>query len=122
MRKLILVAIFVCSGAANSDVWETVAEDGSKIECPSFLFIDGGSYEVLNDCYGMEPKHPVVESGRIEQSESSVSFIDRAVDQPVFIGDGDDDVEFSVVERGGDYIVLGLDSRLYRFQIQEWSE
>jgi len=37
----------------------------SNIECPEVIqFEQNGEYEILNDCYGDDPRYPIVEKGK----------------------------------------------------------
>lgn len=54
------------SAAKYAGKWVLVEVVGSNValECPDAIELSAsGSYEVLNDCYGPDPRRPVVESG-----------------------------------------------------------
>jgi hypothetical protein len=50
-------------------------------ECPYVLSFDSeGGYMVLNDCYGLDPRAPVVETGQFifnNRTSGGIEFVDR---------------------------------------------
>ena len=70
---LMLSMLSGCSFAQEKDMglfpghwlYKGAAGQTAAIECPDVLvFEDGGSYHVLNDCYGVDPRFPLTEKGR----------------------------------------------------------
>lgn len=60
--------------------WMNTDTNGGAIECPDLLIFDSnGNYSIVNDCYGIEPRNPVTESGKwiFISSESLLRLNDR---------------------------------------------
>ncbi|GAA6135174.1 hypothetical protein NBRC116188_19640 [Oceaniserpentilla sp. 4NH20-0058] len=78
----LLYSIFLCFGCSTQA--SSIVGDWSLIEkntgCPySILFRKNGVYEILNDCYGFDPKLPIVEKGRFYIGNNEISFTKREI-------------------------------------------
>jgi hypothetical protein len=69
------------------------------VECPDVIKIDASKkYEVLNDCYGIDPKHPLLEEGiwSFNEKEKKLTFKNRVFKLQQF--QGADIIEYNILE------------------------
>jgi len=84
MNKL-LTLILLASSIVRSKSWIEVSGD---YECPDLLIFSGSEYEVINDCYGINPRKPVIDSGSFEIKDGYFIFTDRKNEHSSFFGSG----------------------------------
>ena len=82
--KILFASLIVITSLAHSQSWIEVSGD---YECPDLLVLSASKYEIYNDCYGFDPRNPIVESGNIERNEGIITFSDRTIEQPSFLGE-----------------------------------
>lgn len=113
-RFLIFVLLFLITFSSSCSQSSSVELSGSwiytglsksnkeAIECPDVLhFNKDGSYTILNDCYGVGLKLPVVEQGRwfYEPVEKKVTLNGRKFFTNYFFLKKSSTLSFSVLER-----------------------
>lgn len=119
MSKLLPIFLSIFSLDVAAEVWFQTEKDGSAIECPDVVVIGDSNYRILNDCYGQDPKNPVIESGIAVVNEEAVSFTDREVFQSTFVGAGQRNVQFKRSRVGDDLLHLSNESGTFYFRIKE---
>ncbi len=116
MSKLLPILLSILCLDAAAEVWFQTEKDGSAIECPDVVVIDKSEYEILNDCYGLDPKHPVIESGVVVMEKDAVSFVDREVSESTFLGEGQRNVQFKRSRVGDGILHLSNGSDIFYFR------
>ena len=70
----ILLGLLGFYSAASAESWMQTSEEGGPLECPDVIELSNGQYHVLNDCYGMDPKRPVIETGEYSCGAGRITF------------------------------------------------
>lgn len=93
--KIYLTSLIFLASATHSASWIEVSGD---YECPNLLILFESRYEVFNDCYGFDPRSPVIDSGRFEEIDGHFIFSERKIEQPSFLG-GRGVMSFEVISK-----------------------
>ena len=96
---------------------ETWLQYGNNIECPDALELRNESYSIFNDCYGFEPKEPIIETGKIEIDGEYISFLYRKVQQRSFLQGDAKSQKLKILVKTSNELHLQDGSRIFRFKI-----
>jgi hypothetical protein len=91
--RIFFASLIIITSLAHSESWIEVSGD---YECPDLLVLSESMYEIYNDCYGFDPRNPIVDSGNIERNEGVITFTKRTIKQPSFLGE-EGNKEFEVL-------------------------
>lgn len=119
MSKILAVFILAISIWANAQTW---IQHGDDIECPDVLNIQGESYIIFNDCYGFDPKEPIIETGKIAWEGDYISFLYRKVRQRSFLQGDAKSQKLKVLKNNGSELHLQDESRVFKFKISNAKE
>lgn len=99
--------------------WMSVGMDGDVMECPNLLtFSSDGRYSVRNDCYGMNPRNPVTESGKwvFNSGDSQIQFRDRAFVTNYFLWEPVEELRVRVEELFRNTLTLAFGKKAAQFE------
>ena len=81
MKVVITLLLFVsCAAQADSlagKLWLETNKEMGNIECPNAVKFHQIKFEVLNDCYGIDIKVPIVETGLYEYKNRQLKLKNR---------------------------------------------
>lgn len=118
LARALLVLFLISTSACAQDGeergklvgrWVNAGVDDDAIECPDLLAFDSdGSYSILNDCYGIDPRNPVTESGKwvFNPSESQLQLNDRVFVANYSLRDPTEELRVRVEKLSGDALIL----------------
>lgn len=106
--KLIISLFFIFLFSANllADTWLQVGEDGYMIECPDAIELEESRYTIFNECYGVDPRNPVVEIGSYKLIENQVSFFEEYSSHESFVSIGSGIRKFKVQKNGKSLLLI----------------
>ncbi|WP_125561731.1 hypothetical protein [Pseudoalteromonas rubra] len=113
MSRIIAIFTFLLNFPASADTW---LQFGEELECPDALKLKGGNYRIYNDCYGFDPKEPIIESGNIEFDNDYFYFFNRKVNQPSFLQNGAQSQKLKVLLRNKHELNLQKGTRVFIFK------
>jgi len=113
MNRLIFLTFVFISTAVKADSWILTNDD---TECPDVIEFDESRYIILNDCYGFNPKHPVIEMGVIIKTGNAITFLERNIKQQSFLQHGDKPQTYNVTTNTIDKLYLQKGSVVYKFK------
>lgn len=93
--------------------WEQVNSQSEQIECPNIIIFGKKTYRILNDCYGDDPKSPIMETGEFKQSDNALVLTHRKIKTSDLFSN-QDDLHFQLI-RFGDFVKLKYGERTYFF-------
>lgn len=86
-RVIVILTSLLFTSVTFAETWIQVSDGTYMLECPDAITFDKEKYVIFNDCYGLDPKYPVIETGRYENKEGFISFIQREPTQQSFLGE-----------------------------------
>ena len=113
MIKILAITTFLFTATTYAEMWVLVDGDA---ECPDVLEINQANYVILNDCYGFDPKNPIVESGNIDSEDGYLSFLQRKVEQPSFLKGDPESKRFKMLKSSSDELHLQDETRVFKFR------
>ena len=114
MMKILTITALLFTATTYAEMWVLVDGDA---ECPDVLVVKEASYIILNDCYGIDPKNPIIESGRFKSENGYFSFIQSKIDQPSFLKGDSISKKFKVLKSPGDELHLKDKSKVFKFRL-----
>ncbi|MEH6638605.1 MAG: hypothetical protein V7717_04980 [Porticoccaceae bacterium] len=114
MRRILAFCTLLLSFSAQSETW---LQFGDGIECPDALELRDQSYTIFNDCYGFDPRNPVIETGQIEKEEEYIYFSSRKVKQVSFLQDGTTSLKLKVLLKTDSDFHLQSGLKIFKFKI-----
>ncbi|MBQ4810263.1 hypothetical protein J8M20_02900 [Pseudoalteromonas luteoviolacea] len=118
MFRLITISIFLMSFPASAYTW---LQYGEELECPDALEFNGDNYIIYNDCYGFDPREPIIESGHIETDNDYVYFLNRKVKQQSFLQGHTKSQKLKILLRNEHELNLQRGSRIFMFKRIKWT-
>jgi len=113
MMKILAITTVLFTATTYAEMWVLVDGDA---ECPDVLEINEANYVILNDCYGFDPKNPIIESGSFDSEDGYLSFSQRKVEQPSFLKGNSKSKKFRILKSPSDELHLQGESRVFKFR------
>ena len=113
MMKVLAITTLLFTATTYAEMWVLI--DGDS-ECPDVLEVNEASYVILNDCYGLDPKNPIIESGSFTSGDGYFSFLLRKVEQPSFLKGDSKSKKFRTLKSPNDELHLQDGSRVFKFR------
>jgi hypothetical protein len=113
MIKILAITTLLFAHSANAELWIQV---GGGSECPDVLELNESSYVIFNDCYGVDPKNPIIESGALNREGEYLSFWQRKVKELSFLTGDAKSQRLKVLEGSSNELHLLGESRLFIFR------
>ncbi len=113
MSKIVALSIFLLSFSANAETWIQYDE---KIECPDVLELSGNNFIIFNDCYGLDPKEPIIETGKVEIGNNYFFFSDRKIKQQSFLQENTKRQKLKVLLKTKDELKLQSGTKVFMFK------
>ena len=125
LLKILFILIFNQAPQNQLDIignWAIVTEKirdvkSSHIECPDVLrFNTNKKYCIYNDCFGPDPKQPIVETGQWELKINILSLKQRKFTTNYFFFSADKTIQFNLVRISSDTLCLeyGQEKQFYK--------
>src|SRR5688572_7476380 len=95
-------------------MWIYVGMDSKEetfVECPEVIFFGSdGTYEILNDCYGTDRNHPVIENGKwtLDPNGRMLNLIYRKFKTNYIVYGSSPKLSFEVKELSSGKLILAL--------------
>lgn len=116
MRYLFVTLALTLSFQSSASIWEQVNRANVKVECPNVIIFSEHKYRMLNDCYGHDPRDPIMETGDFEKSENSLTLTNRKVKVDDLFTHRED-IQFELL-RSSNSIQLRNSERSYYFTVR----
>ncbi|MBQ4836585.1 hypothetical protein [Pseudoalteromonas luteoviolacea] len=111
MLSSVFVSVF--SFSVYSQAWLQVE---SNVECPDLLKLQGERYSIYNDCYGTDPRHPIIETGNIILNENHITFHTRSINQDSFLQRGTNSIKLIVLLKTDAKLHLRYGKSIFKFK------
>ncbi|WP_298445769.1 hypothetical protein [uncultured Ferrimonas sp.] len=82
MSKVWIILFLFFSSAINAEEW---IQKEAGIECPDLIKFESNKYYIFNDCYGFDPKNPIIESGEFKKRNNVYHLFNRQIEQQSFL-------------------------------------
>lgn len=117
MKIFVSIPLLMCASIAIAESWRQVSDGTYMLECPDFIEFSSVTYEILNDCYGEDPRYPVIETGSYSIEKDFIVFTERQPKQESFLS-GDAKSQNLELHRSDDSIKLVDGSNIFYFVIE----
>ncbi|KZN40379.1 hypothetical protein N483_17655 [Pseudoalteromonas luteoviolacea NCIMB 1944] len=78
--------------------------------------LQGESYSIYNDCYGVDPRNPIIETGSITLDESHIIFHARKIKQASFLQGGASSQTLIVLLKSDTKLHLRYGKSIFKFK------
>lgn len=113
---MLLAPSFAYANSLSSGIWLSIGVNGKMPECPNAIIFKSSTYEVLNDCYGHNPKHPIIETGKYKHSINILEFTDRNTRQKeIGLIPGTSNITATIEKHTRETLILKIDNEIYSY-------